>query len=91
MYLDETSSDDNLICPYCGDESQVETESYNETERIETCFKCKKKFYAHEEFSVTHYGTPNCLLNGEEHSFSLYEGKTSSVHICDKCGDLKNE
>lgn len=55
---DETSDDCNVICPYCGHAYQAEAEDFDEDEREETCFSCKRVYLMHDECTVTHYARP---------------------------------
>ena len=45
----------NVICPYCGYAYQAEAEDYDETEREEECYKCKKEYIVYQSFEVTHH------------------------------------
>ena len=85
----QTFDDSERKCPYCGEAYQPESEDYSEDRRIEECNECGKNYYAHDSFSVTHYATPDCELNGEQHAWeprSLTGGKTHPFcSKCDKC------
>ena len=83
---EETSNDCNRICPYCGHYYQVEAEDYDEDAREEACGECGKKYYASDDFSVTHRAVPDCKLNNEEHRWekpSMYKGNFY-LH-CERC------
>lgn len=59
MSAPESQSDDcNVICPYCLSSYQAEAEDYNDRERDETCFKCKRVYTVWQEFEVTHHTQP---------------------------------
>lgn len=52
---EEQSDDCHVICPYCGNKYQAESEDFSENEREEECHKCGKTYLLHSEFYVTHY------------------------------------
>ena len=82
----ETIDDNNRICPYCGYSYQVEAENYSEDVRVEECDECGKKFYAQDDFTVTHYAVPDCILNGEQHKYNPNKkgGYYKFCSVCDK-------
>ena len=55
---EDTADDCNVICPYCGNSYQAEAEDFDEDEREETCFSCKRVYLMHDECTVTHYARP---------------------------------
>jgi hypothetical protein len=55
---EDQADDCNVICPYCGDSYQAEAEDYDEREREETCFACKRVYLLHDECSITHCTRP---------------------------------
>lgn len=55
---EEQFDDCYVICPYCGNKYQAESEDFSETERDEECYNCGKTYLMHSEFSVTHYTRP---------------------------------
>lgn len=65
----EKRRDDCRECPYCGYTYQVECEDYSEDLREEECSECGKKYWASESTSVTHFSTPDCTVNGQEHDW----------------------
>ncbi len=59
MSKPESQMDDCLvICPYCKDSYQAEAADFSESEREETCFKCKRVYVLYDEFTVTHNTRP---------------------------------
>jgi len=87
---EETVNGCNRICPYCGFSYQVEGEDYSENMREEKCDECGKKFYAQESFTVDHYATPNCELNGEAHQWEPFELRRGGHHdFCSVCGKCR--
>ena len=84
---EETSDDDNRVCPYCQHSHHIECQDYNEEERVDECEECGKKFHVSEVYSVTHHARPDCELNGEEH---IFVNAISSIYFfCKKCDVLK--
>ena len=85
----QTSDDGVRKCPYCGHSYQPESADYREDWREEECSECGKNYHAHDSFSVTHYGTPDCSLNGEEHDWQERATQGGRSHPfcmkCDKC------
>lgn len=86
---EKTLDDSNRICPYCGAAYQPEHEDFSEDNRIEECEGCKKRYHAYDSFSVTHYATPDCELNGEQHEWEPMPTSRGRTHPfcakCDKC------
>ena len=86
---EQTCDDSNRECPYCGHSYQPESEDYSNDTREEECSECGKKYIAHDSFSVTHYATPDCELNGEQHDWQprpLPGGRTHPFcERCDRC------
>ncbi len=58
---EEQSDDCNVICPYCLNAYQAESEDYDENEREEECGKCGKTYLVSQSFSVTHHTRPSEL------------------------------
>lgn len=87
-YTDEIDGN-YAICPYCGDEWQIESEDYDEEEREIECAECGNRYWLSQDFSVDHCTRPDCELNGEDHKpeqRSLVDGRTHSFcSVCDKC------
>lgn len=55
----ESQSDSlNVICPYCEASYQCEAEDFDEEQRDEECFSCKKTYVVWQEFDVTHRTEP---------------------------------
>ena len=85
----QTSDDSERQCPYCGHSYQPESATYSESERAEECEECGKTYRIHDSFSVTHYATPDCELNGESHDYqdrAVLDGGTHPFCMkCDKC------
>ena len=83
---EQTFDDCHRKCPYCGHTHQPEMESFSEDSREETCENCGKSYHAHDSFSVTHYATPDCELNGEAHDWQDKYVRGGSKHpFCSKC------
>ena len=53
-----TMSDEERICPYCGDSYQPEGEDLDPGDREETCENCGATYIARDDFTVTHYAIP---------------------------------
>src|SRR4051794_31655370 len=90
----EDQQDDNVvICPYCHDSYQPESEDYDEDSREEECGSCGKRYYLHQSFSVTHHTSPDCEINGKEHQFErikLNDGREADFcTFCDKCRSIR--
>lgn len=85
----QTFDDGVRRCPYCKHEYQPEAETYSEDVREEDCEGCGKTYRLHDSFSVTHYATPDCELNGETHDWqdrALRGGRMRPFCMkCDKC------
>lgn len=82
----QTFDDSVRKCPYCGNSYQPEAADYSEDSREEECSECGKTYRAHDCFTVTHYGTPDCELNGEAHVWVPRRTGLSRTHpFCDKC------
>lgn len=85
----QTYDTTNRECPYCGESHQPESADYSEDDRTEECGGCGKMYHACDSFTVTHYATPDCELNGEQHEWearSLGGGRTHPFCLkCDKC------
>lgn len=84
---DDQYDNNNSICPYCGDEYQVEAEDYSEEPRAVQCQECMMMYYLRQNFEVTHIATPDCELNGEKHKFEIMENKTFKK--CCICGKIE--
>ena len=94
--FEETLNDYNVECPYCGDAYQAEAEDYSEDEREQECDECGKKYFLHQNFTVTHHARPDCELNGEHHDYQPTNMRGGRSHpfctVCSKCqphGDLE--
>lgn len=81
--------DFECICPYCGLNYQVESEDYDESERVDTCYGCGKKYYMRQEFTVETITIPDCELNGEEHEFIQYTTVNGEFYRCVVCNKRK--
>lgn len=81
----ETFSDSVRRCPYCGSEHQPESETYSEDVREQECEECGKSYYMHDSFTVTHYATPDCELNGEQHDWQDRKVRSGTHPFCMKC------
>ena len=82
---EEKSDDVNVECPYCGCQYQIEGEDMTEDERIDVCDECGKKYYRYSSFSVTHSSSPDCVLNGEEHQWTMtYDDRREECSVCGK-------
>lgn len=71
------------VCPYCQHSFQVEAEDYSEDTREVVCFGCKKKYWLRQDFDVTHYSTPDCELNGQQHQWLATV--TPGYERCEEC------
>lgn len=73
----EDQNDGNCaVCPYCLSRHRVEAEDQCESGCVGECEYCEKKFEYVTNLSVSHSTSPNCRLNGSDHS-----GRP-----CDICG-----
>jgi hypothetical protein len=85
----QTADDSVRRCPYCKHEYQPESETYSEDSREEECEGCGKTYHSRDVFSVTHYATPDCELNGEQHDWQARAVRGGRTHPfcmkCDKC------
>jgi len=85
-----SASDDGLvICPYCKHSYQPESEDYSEDTREQECSECEKKFWLHQNFSVSHVVKPDCELNGEQHKWDFVtrhrDPQSRDYQSCDVC------
>jgi hypothetical protein len=57
---DETSSEEGLVCPYCGDcnEDAWDFAKPDEMERVTMCYACNREFTAMAYATITYIGTP---------------------------------
>ena len=79
-----------MICPYCGESYQPETEDYSEDECVEECGNCHKKYHSCQSFSVDHCSEPDCSLNGEKHKWESYVFDDGhSTDFCSICGQIR--
>ena len=88
-YEEQTDHAD-IICPYCKERFQEESEDYSEDQSIEECGDCGKKYWKRQSFSVTCYASPDCELNDQDHKWEdrpLGNGKT--YKFCSVCGQCK--
>ena len=81
----QTFDDSVRKCPYCGATHQPEAETYSEDVREEECESCLRTYRIHDSFSVTHYATPDCELNGETHDWQDRQTRRGSHPFCMKC------
>jgi len=82
----DISNSDVVECPYCGNKYQPEAEDYSEDDRPEECYKCKKKYFVNQSFSVNHQMRPDCELNNIKHNFVDFEnGEFQFCSVCDTC------
>ena len=79
----------NRICPYCGESYQVESEDYSEDTHEEECDDCGKKYYGHENFSVSCIAKPDCVLNGDDHIWEPIPVKGGTHDFCSICGECR--
>jgi hypothetical protein len=88
--FEDTSDDQNRICPYCGYSYQPESEDHSPDRRVETCGGCDKRYYAEDEFSVEFKASPDCELNGEPHDWQDVDLRDGRKHpFCAKCDKCK--
>jgi len=80
-----SSDDDLVICPYCKHSYQPEAEDYSEDTREQECGECEKKFWLHQEITVSHCVKPDCELNGEQHQWDFVDSKRRDYQSCDVC------
>jgi DNA-directed RNA polymerase subunit RPC12/RpoP len=86
----DNSNDDGIECPYCGDKSFVEAESYSEDTREVECDACEKKFWQNESFTVSHEARPDCDLNGSQHQWEPITLRSGKSHdFCAECGECR--
>jgi hypothetical protein len=79
------------ICPYCGYNYQVESEDYDVDEREDECSHCGMKYYINQEFTVTHYTSPDCELNDLAHTWEYYDANGRKFRHCTICDILRFE
>lgn len=84
----QTSDECYRICPYCKTKYQPEGSDYSDHVRVEECGSCGKKYHAHDVFTVTHYATPDCELNGQQHIWK--HSRVFGTH-CVTCGTREEE
>lgn len=53
--MSDESDECFVICPYCKAQYQAEAEDFDESEREEACFTCKRVYLLHDECTITHY------------------------------------
>ena len=87
---DDKIDDNNVICPYCEYEYQMEgcDINANDDHHVEECQQCEKKFYRADRIEYSFKTTPDCKLNGEEHDYqpvSLPRGDHPFCTVCGKC------
>lgn len=88
--FEEQSDSNNAICPYCGNQYQVECENYDEDVRQEECQVCKKQYWIYQSFSVTTHTSPDCKLNGSAHNYEWITLKNGrKAMFCTICGDCQ--
>ena len=84
--LDETDGTDNVICPYCGYEFEIEAEDIDSVLRgtVMTCGECDKNFYVEGEATINTTCTPmaDAVINNRRHIESAYNHSDE----CDKNG-----
>ena len=95
----EEYSDKSIICPYCGDERDIDIEvDYDESGYEEECANCGKTFFVDAHVSWTWTTKQNCKLNNEEHDWSCDPKETGNRCVgevreygvymqCLKCGE----
>jgi len=84
---EDQCDDNNVICPYCGDEYQPEPEDNSEDERVVECDECKKKYRLYDSYSVTHFTNPDCTLNDGTHIWESQKLRGGTFHdFCSVCG-----
>lgn len=85
---DETTNIGHRECPYCGHEHRVESEDFDEGERVQTCNSCKRNFHATDSITVEHHARPDCTLNGAKHKWIDLEVRSrGEAHpFCSECG-----
>lgn len=54
----DTYCTSKLVCPYCGNEIDIEAESYSQEEREYGCYKCDRTFIGNVEFEPQFYSKP---------------------------------
>ena len=65
---EDQDDDSHAICPYCQHENRVESEDQSESGTVRECDECGNKFEYVTNISVSHSTSPNCRLNGSDHS-----------------------
>lgn len=81
----EKRRDDCRECPYCGYTYQVECEDYSEDLREEECSECGKKYWASESICVTHFASPDCTVNGQEHDWVFIPSAVAEGRLFREC------
>jgi len=86
---EQVMDEHEAICPYCGFNHHVEGEDYSDDRRVEQCSKCGMKYYLNQEFTVTNYTDPDCILNDKEHKWDVYVANGFQFRHCMICDLLE--
>lgn len=89
----DCSGTDNMICPYCGKE--IEVDDFDPKGK-QNCHHCDKNFECEPDYSVTYTTWKMPCYNGEPHEFKSTLGWISEPgekrpYNCKQCGFTKWE
>lgn len=76
---------DQVVCPYCGDATEIEGDPYDASGE-NTCYACGKIFTCEVNISVTYSTAKDCKLNKEDHNYRLCQQHPDFDHVeCTVC------
>lgn len=83
MSLEYDTIEDEITCPYCGNEGSDSWERGEEDDNAE-CDECGKNFAWVKEFTVEYKSAKDCSINDTTHDFEIWQ-KHPNMRGCKEC------